>query len=337
MPDEQVPLFSDSFPSTWLDADYQLMPRETESLDLIVYGVVRARGIVNNIFPQIPIAKGSKSHIVATEIEQDPPKFDDNFMKEDLDGVRKTEATFYPVFMHKDYYLYMTDIDASRSGNRNHNIDLKALTLRGSVATIADYREKVMWRGYDISGRAHAAANGQGSIDTASKGILNTTGILTCDVGAGGDSDVTAAGDGPASIGIAAGDLVPYHYYGPYDFIMSPGVYTQLIANQNSTTHIHDIERMQSMIDLRGNKLLRNLDVTPYLLGTAETTSTGAIVMFDRMTPANEPTCVLGEEYSINHYPTSQSQLGIKGKVLWAGIPCVLRPYAFTKDEAITT
>lgn len=333
---EEVPLFSDSFPSRFIDADYQLMTREIQSLDKIVYGVVRAKGIVNKIFPHIKIPKGKKQHIVATEVEQEPPKFDDNFMKEDLDEVRKGEATFYPVFMHKDFVLYMTDIDASRSGANYYNIDLKALTLRGSVGTIVDYKEKILWRGYNISGRAHAAANNQGLIDTNSKGIMDTTGVLTFDVGAAGDSNVTAAGDGSASIGLGLGDLVPYHYYGPYDFIMSPGVYSQLAANQNATTHIHDIERMQSMIDLHGNKLLRNLDVTPYLLGTVETTSTGAVIMFDRKTPAGEPTCVIGEEYPVAHYPTSQNSLGVKGKVLWAGIPCVLRPTAFTKDVAIT-
>ena len=336
MAEEEVPLFSDSFSSRFIDADYQLMTREIQSLDKIVYGVVRAKGIANKIFPSIKIPKGKKQHIVATEVEQEAPKFDDNFMKEDLDEVRKGEATFYPVFMHKDFSLFMTDIDASRSGNQYYNIDLKALTLRGSVGTIVDYKEKVIWRGYNISGRAHAAANNQGLIDTNSKGIMDTTGVLTFDVGAGGDSNVTAAGDGPASIGLGLQDLVPYHYYGPYDFIMSPGVYSQLAANQNSTTHIHDIERMQSMIDLHGSKLLRNLDVTPYLLGTVETTSTGAVIMFDRKTPAGEPTCVIGEEYPVAHYPTSQNSLGIKGKVLWAGIPCVLRPTAFTKDEAIT-
>ena len=336
MAEENIPLFSDSFPNRWIDADYQLMTREIQSLDKIVYGVVRAKGIVSKIFPSIKIPKGKKQHIIATEVEQEPPKFDDNFMKEDDDIVPKSEATFYPIFMHKDFSLYMTDIDASRSGGPNHNIDLKALTLRGSVGTIVDYKEKITWRGYNISGRAHAAANGQGLIDANSKGIMDTTNVQLFDVGAGGDSDVTAAGDGPASIGLGLQDLVTYHYYGPYDFIMSPGVYSQLAANQNSTTHIHDIERMQSMIDLKGSKLLRNLYVTPYLLGTAETTSTGAVIMFDRKTPAGEPTCVLGEEYPIAHYPTSQNPLGIKGKVLYAGIPCVLRPLAFTKDEAIT-
>ncbi len=336
MPEEKIPIFSDGLPRDFVDAYYQLMTREIRSIDRHVYNVVRARGVVNKIFPHIKLPKGKKQHIVATEVESEAPKFDDNFLKEDLNEVRKGEATFYPVFMHHDFAIAMTDQDASKSGNRFYDIDLKALTIRGLTANIVDYKEKVNWRGYNISGRAGAAANGQGLIDTNSKGIMDTSGILTMDVGAGSDSNVTAAGDGSFSIGTGVGDLVPYHYYGPYDFIMSPQVYAQLAANQNTTTHIHDIERMQSMIDLNGNKLLRNLDVTPYLNGTAESGANGSVIMFDRKTPGGEPTCVIGEEYPISHYPTSQNQLHIKGKILWAGIPCVLRPTAFTMDESIT-
>lgn len=334
--EQETIYFSDSFPTKWVDADYQLMTREIQSLDKTVYSVVRAKSIASKIFPTIRIPRGMKQHIIATEIEQEPPKFDDNFMREAEDEVRKSESTFYPVFMHKDFYLYMTDIDASRN-NQYYNTDLKALTLRGTTGTIVDYKEKVQWRGYDISGRAIGGVNEQGSIDTNAKGILNTTNVQTFSSGAGGDSNLTAAGDGSATVGLGLSDLVTYHYYGPYDFVMTPGCYAQLAANQNSTTHIHDIERMQSMIDINGNKLLRNIAVTPYLLNTAETTSTGALVMFDRKTPAGEPTCVLGEEYAVMHVPTSQNPLGIKGKVIWAGIPCVLRPYAFTQDTSITT
>ena len=327
--------FADTFPAKWIDANYQLMSREVQSLDKVVHGVIRQKSIANKIFPTIQIPRGMKKHTVATEVEQEPPKFDDNFMKEDQDEVRKTEATFYPVFMHKDFTIYMTDIDASRN-NQYYNIDIKALTLRGSTNTIVDYKEKVIWRGYDIAGRANAAASGQGSIDSNSKGILNTTNVQTFSAGAGADADVGDAGDGPASVALAMAAIVPYEFYGPYDLIITPLVYTALTKNQNVTTHIHDIERMHTMIDINGSKLLRNMDITKYLLNTAETTSTGAMLFFDRKTPAGEPTCVIGDEYPVAHYPTSQNPLGVKGKVLWAGIPCVLRPYAFAQETTVT-
>jgi uncharacterized linocin/CFP29 family protein len=335
-PNKEDPLFTDATQMMeWVDASYQLMPREILGVQKTIYGVVRQKAIAQGIFPTVPIPKGLRQYAVATEIEQEAPKFDDNFNREALDEVRKEEATFYPVFMHKDFALNMVDIQAGN--NQWYNKNLLNLTVSGTVGTMADYKEKVIWRGYNISGRAHAAANRQGLIDTNSKGIMDTTNVQTADVGAGGDSNITAAGDGPASVGIFVGDLAPYDYYGPYDLIISPGCYTQLVVNQNSTTHITDIERMHSMIDINGRKLLRNMDITKYLLGTAETTSTGAMLFFDRKTPAGEPTCVIGEEFPIAYHPITRSRLGTSGKIIWAGIPMVLRPYAFSQDAAITT
>lgn len=333
--DDKAIAFADTFPTEWVDASYQLFSREVQSLDKIVYGVVRARAVANKIFPTIRIPKGAKEHKIATEVEQDEPWFDDNFMRESIREVRKEESTFYPAFMHTDFYLYMTDIDASRSMNY-YNTDLKALTLRGATGTIAEYKEKVIWRGYDITGRALAAANRQGSIDTNVKGILNTASVQAFEAGIGADDDVTAEGDGPASVGLGAADLVVKHYYGPFDMVITPLVYAQLLVNQNATTRMSDIERMHSMVDIDGNKILRSFKVTPHLLGIAETTSEGAMLMCDRKTPDGEPTAVIGDEYPIAHYPTSQNPLGVKGKVLWAGCACVLRPYAFTLATSIT-
>lgn len=332
---KEVPSFSDSFPTEWVDASYQLMSREVQSLDKIVYGVIRARRVAAKIFPTVKIPKGTKKYTIATEVEQPEPIFDDNFMREHIVEVRKGETDFYPVFMHTDFSLYMTDIDASRN-QKYYNTDLKALTLRGATATIVEYKEKVIWRGYDITGRALAAANHQGSIDTHVKGILNTTNVQAFDAGAGADDSITAEGDGPASVGLGAADLVVKHYYGPFDFVMTPMVYAQLLVNQNATTRMSDIERMMSLVDTNKQKILRAVHITPHILGLAETTSEGAIFMCDRKTPDGEPTCVIGDEYPVAHYPTNQNQLGVKGKVLWAGVACVLRPYAFTLATSIT-
>jgi len=332
--DNNDPMFTDAKQMMeWVDASYQIMPREILGIEKTVYSVVRQKAIAQGIFPTVPIPKGLRQYAVATEVEQEAPRFDDNFNKEALDEVRKSEATFYPVFMHKDFALNMVDIQASN--NQFYNKNLLNLTVGGTVGTMADYKEKVIWRGYNISGRAHAAANRQGLIDTNSKGIMDTSGVQAADVGAGGDSDITAAGDGPASVGIFVGDLAPYDYYGPYDLIISPGVYTKLVQNQNSTTHITDIERMHSMIDINGKKLLRNMDITKYLLGAAEAAQTGCMLFFDRKTPAGEPTCVIGEEFPIAYHPITRSRLGTSGKVIWAGIPMVLRPLAFSADAAI--
>lgn len=316
----------------FLDADYLLTAREIQSIDRTVYKVVRAREVVQQTLPSVKIFSGAKEHKIAIEKELDPPQFTDDFLKEDLDEVRKEISTFYPIYMHKDFALKKVDIDASRNAGY-YRPDIKNLQIRATTATIVNYRERCLWRGYDIKGRSSALSF---SIDTNSKGILNTTNVQSFAAGGGGDADVGDAGDGPASIAAAISTLTDYHYYGPYWLVMTPKVRAQFIENLNSTTHESDLERMQSMIDENGNGLLRGIKTTPYLLNTAETTSNGAMIMFDPKTPNGEPTAVIGEVYPVTHYPTTQNPLYIKGKVIWAGCSMVMRPYAFTAEDTIT-
>ncbi len=321
----------------FIDATYLLSPREKESVDRIVYRIAKNMGIVQKYFPTVQIPKGAREHSIFIETEMSAPVFDDDWTREDLDEVRKEKSTFYPIFMHKDYRLTKVDIDASRSLNQ-FNIDAQTFTLRGATSTMAIYKEKVNWRGYDITGRGETAANWQGSIDSKSKGILNTSGIQTFDCGDGGDSDIQAAGDGPSSIGKAAADLIPYHYDGPYWVFLSPQVKIKLLTNKNATTFELDIERMQSMVDEKGNKILRGIDTSHYLLNGAEATNSAnksAMIFIDPMTPSGEPTILLGKEYEIQHMPVRQDPSVIRGKVVWAGIPMVLRPKAITVDMQV--
>lgn len=315
----------------FLDAEYILNPREVESIDRNVYKVVRRSEIIQKYIPTIPIPAGMKEHKVSTEVETDPPIFSDDWTTEDLDEVRKEETTFYTAYMHKDFAITKIDIDASRSSNY-HNIDAKQLQIRGISGTMADYKERVLWRGYDIKGRS--SANTQGSIDTNVKGILNTTGINTFEAGAG-DDDVTAAGDGPASVSYALAELVADKYDGPYYFFMTPLIKAQLALNRNSNTDILDLERMLSMVDEKGNKILRGVATTEKLLNAAETTATGAMCMIDPMTPHGEPTVVIGEEYPVIHYPITNNPVYIKGKVVWGGMAMVLKPKAIASATAI--
>lgn len=333
--------FGDAELERFLDASYILDPKEIESIDRMVYSVVRHAEIAQKHFPTIQLPPGSKERHFYVEQEQDPPLFTDDFLAEDLDEVKKKVGKFYPIYMHKDFALTKVDIDASRSKNM-FNIDAKRLTVRGSTASIVMYRERSIWRGYDIMGRS--AANAQGSIDTNSKGILNadpfavgSAQIKTFEAGAGADDDIQAVGDGVASIGLAVNSLLATKYVGPYNFFMTPLVKAQLILNMNSTTHITDLERMQSMIDEKGNKILKSMDTSAYLINAAELTSTGAMVLIDPKTPMNEPTVGIGEVYPVTHYPTTQNPLYIKGKVIWAGCALVLDPNAVTLAESIDT
>ena len=333
--------FGDAELEQFLDADYILTPREIESIDQIVYNLVKWAEIAQKYFPTVPIQPGMRERHIYIEQEQDAPIFTDDLLAEDLDEVRKQQSIYYPVFMHKDFALTKVDIDASRSKNM-FNIDAKQLTIRGTTNTIVSYRERVIWRGYDIMARS--AANAQGLIDTKSKGIMNadpqqsgSSTVNTFQAGAGADDNITAVGDGVASVGLAMNSVIDDKYVGPYLLFISPLVKSQLVQNMNSTTHITDLERMQSMVDEKGNKILISMDTTPFLINKTETTSLGAMVLIDPKTSLNEPTVAIGEEYPVTHYPTTQNPLYIKGKVIWSGCALVLRPKAVSIAEAITT
>jgi len=331
-------MFADSIPKAWVDAQYSLMPREVESLDRIVYNVVRHRRIATKYFPTVPIPKGKRYRTLAISQEMREPIFDDDFMTEDIDEAKKSEHTFWLGAMHKDFRLKMIDIDASRN-NRYYNISHEQLNIREAVKTIVDYKERFLWLGYASLNKARTGAHPQGSIDTNVEGIFNCSNgdgtLNTFTAGAGANDGIDAAGDGPITVGKAMASLIVDQYYGPYVFIMTPDCYAQLAQNFNSTTHISDIERMRGMIDLNGNKILENLDVTHYLIAAAATADNGAMLCMQRKTPEGEPTAIIMEAYPVSHYPTQMTSLGIKGKVLWMGNGSVLRMAAFTEETAV--
>ncbi|GAG81716.1 unnamed protein product, partial [marine sediment metagenome] len=100
-------------------------------------------------------------------VELSPPIYGDDFLKEELDNARKTVVDFWLAPMHKDFHVSMIDLDASRNiANKYTDITIDTLNIREATKTIADYKERVLWRGYDHLDRARTAANSQGIIDT---------------------------------------------------------------------------------------------------------------------------------------------------------------------------
>lgn len=329
-------LFSDA-QREWLDASYQVTSRETRWVEKQIFEVNRMKAVLQKNQPTVPIGKGCKEWIVETADEPEAPIFDDNFLRESQHEVRKSEATFYPVYMHMDYRVAMTDSDAV-ANSQFHDMSLPAQTIRNLTGTMAEYREKVLWRGYDISGRASAAANRQGVIDTNVKGILNTSGINTFTAGIGNDGNITAPGDGPASAADAAVSLLTDGYYGPYDLYMTPQIHGTFISKQNSTTGVSDYSLMQDLVDTKGSKMLKSWNVTKHLIPTVEASGSEAnMVMIDPKDSNGAPTIIIGEAYPLHSIPDSaRAAVAASGKIVWAGIVGVIRPEAVTWEENIT-
>lgn len=335
--DKKKLAFSDSIPKSWVDAEYSLMPREVQSLDRVVRGVIRTKAIIQKYFPTISIPKGNRYHKIALAQELREPIFTDDFMQEDLDEVKKKEVEYWLAAMHKDFRLNMIDIDASRN-QKYYNVTIETLNIREATKTIADYKERVLFRGYDILDKARTAAHPQGIIDTSVAGLVNPpsgAGTVNAFDAATDNAGVDSAGDGALSIGDAMSELVDDLYYGPYVFMMTSDILGQLGLNFNATTQLSDIERMHGLIDIHGNKILEAMDTSNYLIKAQAVADNGSMLMFQRKTPDGEPTVVIGEAYPVAHYPTQMSSLGIKGKVLWMGATFVIRPKALALETAV--
>jgi len=327
--------YSDAFEdlSYIKDSDLLLMEREKQEINATVYNIIWMEAIAQKIFPTVPIRPGMKEHKLTVAKEPNPPLFTQDFLKEALDKVRRDEKTYYVVYMHKDFQLSKVTIDASRS-QKYYKMDARMLHIRVITETIASYKERVWWRGFDIGGKRNssgvfaALSTRQSGINANSVGILNTSGIDVFEAGAGGNDETGSAGDGPASVAKAMVELISHEYYGPYDVILSPSLYAQFILNRNSTTFQTDLERMLSMVNKDKQAIIRKIWVTPFLLNATDDGSASSMVVLQRMTPRGEPTVVLGEEYPVRHYPMTQNAFGVKGKVIWGGIPMVIRPLA---------
>lgn len=335
---EEPLCFSDSIPKEWVDAEYALHPTfEIKQIDEVVYGVVRHKAILQKLLPTINVKKGKRNVDIQIAQELSEPIFDDDFMTEELDEVRKKTVTYWLMAMHKDFRLKMIDIDASNNSNYS-NIDIQTLNIREATLTVTDYKERGLFRGYDILRKDKKGAHPQGVIDTKVTGLLNPpadAGSLTAFQAAGDNLGMNSAGDGPLSVGDAMDKLIGKEYYGPYSWLETPDITGQLGKNFNSTTHITDIERMRAMIDLEGTRILEKLGTTKYLIAKESVADNGSMLCFQRKTPLNEPTAVIAEAYPVSHYPIQMNSLGIKGKILCM-VGCFnIRPEAYALETDV--
>lgn len=301
--------FSDRFPSWLEDAQYLLLPEEVKEIDRDVRRIVYRSAVAEKIFGTKNIPAGLHKWDVHYATQPSAPIFSLDFLPESMDKVDKEVVTHYLTGISKDYFISMKDIDASRSSSYlNDKID--TLHLREITALVADFKERVWWRGYDILGAD------PGSINTNVVGIVTASGINSF-LANGTAAKLGTAGDGLKGVSNAVGELVIDKYQPPFDTVMTPYVYAQLALNRNSTTFETDIEGMHRMVAEDGvTKLIRNVHLSEHLLNAADDGSASAWVFIAPKNIIGEPTVELLTSYPVWHYPITTNTLGIQGKVL---------------------
>lgn len=316
--------FADNFADYLMDAQYLLNPQEVRNIDKDVRRVIYRKSVAQKIFPTEQIPRGRKEHRVSISQAPSSPVFSMDFLPESMDKIAKAESIFYLTGISKDYFLSMVDIDGSRN-SEYHRDKIDTLHLREMTAIVADFKERLLWRGQDILGANPDVINAN------VQGIVNTTGINTFTGNALG-----TAGDGPTAQADAVGSLVVDKYIPPFDCVMTPYIFAQLAKNFNSTTHITDLERMAGQVDIvTGAKMVKKFYISDHLIKAADNGTASAWAYCANKNQADEDTYRILESYPLWHYPITTNKLGIQGKVLWMGGVAGIRADAVSFEDAV--
>lgn len=320
------------------DASYGLTKEELRHIDRDVKQVIWSNAVAQKIFPTKNVPRGKRTFRYYKFEEPSPPITSQDFMPESMENLRKSEHNIDLLGLSKDYFLSMVDIDASRN-SQYVNEKLDTSTVREITAMVQDYWERFIWRGEDYQGatRYYDATSTKATADPASiigdqTGIFNDSNIQSADVSPDSDDDFQTAGDLPAAVGDLSKLILKKYFKPPFSLIVTPGVYGRAIQNQNTTTNVSDLERLLTMTDKDGEKLLDRIYVTPHL-GKGN----DQMLLCAPKDPAGNPTAKIAQSYPLWHYPINATRLGVQGKILVMGASAVIRPNAFAKHDAAMT
>lgn len=313
-------------PFNFIDANYVIHPRELERIDREVGMVQRVMAIAPKLFTTKDIGRGSNKYI--DYYNQDPldPILTKNFKTYEPGKEAMTEKAHYFIGAHKDYEFGMFEMDASRKPYLND--DIMTRTVREFTALVADFKERILWRGGDIK------SNNNKNIDDRVYGFVTHDDILDQTT----VTDVTTVGEGVNMITEMADLLMADGIYKPpFPVIMTPKLYTRLMKNRNEYSDWTDLKNIMELGKEDNNPIVSGIYVTPHLLNVAQASDNAVCLMFKPTDQAGRPNGFIAESYPLWHYPMVLStQLGNSGKVAWMGGAVIRRPDAFVKTTGIT-
>lgn len=251
-----------------------------------------------------------------------PPRYSLDFARGDAVKTKKEKTTKNLIGLDYDFHLTMPQMDVYQSSNGKVNFRESLLqgNLRELTASLATYRESVIMRGNDIPDL----------IDHGGNGLLNGTGVQ--DPGAISGDDWTTAGDVYEAATIVALELITAKFDPPFILSMSPGVYAQALKNKEGTPKVSDFELILKLSTGK-NAMFSDILMNPFHLDTyTETNATGSMACFKSGVQNFE----VVEAYPLGYYPMPSLDLGLDGKLLWAGATTLYQPTAVVFTDGIT-
>lgn len=314
-------------PFSYLDTQYVVHPREIEKIDGEVAAVMRAMSIADGLFENIDVGRGKLSTKIYENKDPLDPVLSKNFKTYEPGKEAATEKDIHFQGVHKDYEFGMVELDASRNGNYL-NSDVLERTTQEFTALVADFKERILWRGGDIRTKRNA------NIDARVKGLTNWTGIQTQVT----TTDFTTFGNMTTAVTDSIKQLKNYFFKPPYYVVCTPWVFIQALKNRHTYSNKTELWEILNLGNETGNSLISGVVSTPHLLKVDETTTTGAMYVICPTDHKGRSNIVIFESYPLWHYPlTLGTQIGVAGKFAWLGSLGIRRAESVVGTTGITT
>lgn len=314
-------------PFSYLDTQYVVHPREIEKIDGEVASVLRAMAIADTLFENIDVGRGKLSEKIYENKDPLDPVLSKNFKTYEPGKEATVEKEIHFQGVHKDYEFGMVELDASRGGGY-FNSDVLERTTQEFMALVADFKERILWRGGDIRTTRNSG------IDGRVKGLVNWTGIQTQTT----TTDFTTFGNMTTAITDSIKQLKNYHYKPPFFVVCTPWVFIQALKNRHTYSNKTELWEILNLGNETGYSLVSGVVSTPHLLKVDESTTTGAMYVIAPIDNKGRSNIVILESYPAWHYPlTLGTQIGVAGKFAWMGSMGIRRAESVVATTAITT
>lgn len=314
-------------PFSYLDTQYVVHPREIEKIDGEVAAVMRAMAVADGLFENIDVGRGKLSTKIFENKDPLDPVLSKTFKTYEPGQEAVTEEDIYFQGVHKDYEFGMVELDASRNGTLL-NSDVLERTTQEFTALVADFKERILWRGGDIRTKRNAG------IDARVKGLVNWTGIQSQTT----TTDFTTMGNATTAIVDSIKMLKNYYFKPPFYIVCTPWVFIQLLKNRHTYSNKTELWEILNLGQETGYSQITGVVSTPHLLKLTETTTTGAMYVIAPSDNKGRSNIVILESYPLWHYPlTLGTQIGVAGKFAWMGSLGIRRAPAVVGTTGITT
>jgi len=323
-------------PWNFRDTQFKIHPREVEKIDKVVARVLRTVAVAPRLFRTVFNGKGNLEYKHHENIDAADPLMSKDFELYEPGLEALDQKVKHLLAVSKDYQIGQVKWDQSRLSNYLPT-NIVERTVAEFTAMVADFKERMIWRGGDILTRNKGNTN----IDAEVFGLvtdtnnINDIGVLATTAVAG---QITTIGDLAKAFIELATPLINAHFPTPYNFVVTTGVILQGMKNRHATSDKTDLWNTGQLgMEKFGIPIVKNIVWTPHLLNEANDNTNQMITCFAPVDQAGRANQIIAESYPLWHRPLPLSlTFGLAGKIGWLGGGIIRRENSVTLTKDVT-